>query len=184
MQKETIEIIFIIVQGASTLILAVLTFFYLMEVAKTRKMTSRVLELEWTTDIGVDLTTSPHVPDLTSKKIHIPYNLTISSVGKLPVNLLGGQLVISLGQETTTHEIKSVEKLGASTRQSFTFSFSRTETEIAQASNLDTNTVIEWESPLPEVGAKIKLRYKDGLSGEVREKSFEYKYKFNQWQNT
>ena len=170
-------------QGVSSVILAFLTFFYLKEVARTRKMTEKVLELEWTTDLEVDLSTSHYIPDLTARKIHIPYNLTVSSTGKLPVDLLGGQLIIKLGEETTTHDIRAVKKLGSSTMQSFTLSIPRNETEIALVSQLNTGAIIQWESPLPQIGAEIKLEYKDGLTDKARSKGFKYRYEFNKWIN-
>jgi hypothetical protein len=178
----SIDTVFTIIQGSSSVILAGLTFFYLKEVAKTRKMTEKVLQLEWTTEIDVSLNTASYSTDRNSKRINIPYNLIINNIGKLPVNALNGKLSITLDDAKTIHEINYVERLGSSITHTFTFSFSRTETEIEQLSNLNANTVMRWESPLPQVEAEVKLEYKDGLTDKILKKLFKYKYEFNRWE--
>lgn len=182
MSAETLNSIFIVIQGISSLILAVLTFFYLREVAKTREITSKALELEWTTDIDTDLTASHYIIDRASNKIIIPCQLTISSIARLPVDLLeGGSLVIKIDNDTINHPIRPLQKLGSSTNKSFSFNISRAESEINRLEKLDVNSVMQWDSALPGIEAKINLKYKDGLTGQPREKDFEYKYEFNEW---
>jgi len=181
MSKDEIDAVFTIIQGLSSVILAVLTFFYLKEVAKTRKMTEKVLQLEWTTDVDINLDAASYSTDRNSKRINVPYNLIINNIGKLPVNILNGKLSITLDGAKTIHEINHIEKLGSSITRTFTFSFSRTEKEIDQLTNLNVNMAMQWESPLPQVEAEIILKYKDGLTDKILEKLFKYKYEFNQW---
>ena len=172
-------VILAIIQGLSGILLAALTWFYLIEVRKTRQISEKIMRLEWSPSIVAEITSQYQI-NKTTGSLDISCNLTVSNTGKQPATSLKGRIELQFASGGNTQELAEIPELAQSYNKPFVFSLPATAADLAAVELLLQDPTAAVRTSFPVVPATVTLSYKD-IDDSLQTKCFRFEYRFSQW---
>ena len=172
----------------ATVALAIITFFYLRETSRLRKISEKALTLDVEPKIFVENISSIIKPDYDKRVLNVQALIKIKNGGKSEAIEFEAPYTLSWGKHRIDDKIGPVPYLFPTQGIAYEtriMSVEISETDMAivkEAIETKKTVIVSKEMPVPIINFNISLKYKD-RDGNLHEIPYSWKYIFhkNEW---